>query len=61
MKLQCGGLLGLDQAIQGREVAVVNNVAGSLGTAIAQFGSLEALPYAELIQSIRIYEARPRR
>lgn len=61
LKLQCGGLLGLEQAIRDRDAAMVDNVAGSLSAAIARFGSLDALPYADLIHSIRAFEARPRR
>lgn len=61
LKLQCGGLLGLEHAITGQEAGAVSNVAGSLNTALKKYGSLEGLPYSDLLQSIRVFEARPRR
>ncbi len=61
LKLQCGGLLGLEQTLQEGGVTAVANVAGSLSAALTRYGSLEALPYGELIQAIRLFEARPRR
>jgi hypothetical protein len=61
LKLQCGGLLGLEQELREQELAEVANVAGSLSAALTKYGSLDALPYGDLIQSIRVFEARPRR
>lgn len=60
LKLQCGGLKGLAQAM-GVGGETVEDVHGILLDAIKQYGSLEGLPYQEIIQSIREYEARPRR
>jgi len=61
LKLQCGGLMGLDRVVTGSPVEAVANVAGSLSTAVARYGGVDGLPYADLIQSIRGFEARPRR
>jgi hypothetical protein len=61
LKLQCGGLLGLEQALTDTSVDSVSNVAGVVNAAITKYGSLEGLPYNDLIQSIRAFEPRPRR
>lgn len=61
LKLQCGGLLGLQQAVKGEEGAAVDNVAGLLQVALERHGDLDALPYQAVLPAIRAYEARPRR
>ena len=61
LKLQCGGLLGLARTVEGEATTSVDNVNGVLGAALKRYGSLEGLPYSEILQTIRAYEARPRR
>lgn len=61
LKLQCGGLKGLQLAVSGKAVDSVEDVYGLLRAAVEKFGELDNLPYQELNQSIREYEARPRR
>lgn len=61
LKLQCGGLLGLTRVVNGEHAEGVDNVNGVLSAAIKQYGSLEGLPYPEILQTIRAYEARPKR
>lgn len=61
LKLQCGGLLGLARAVGGVQVESVDNIHATLSSALKQYGSLEGLPYPEILQAIRAYEARPRR
>lgn len=61
LKLQCGGVLGLARAVAGTPVAEVDNVNGVLNAAFKRYGSLDGLPYPEILQAIRAYEARPRR
>lgn len=61
LKLQCGGLKGLQQLAAGAPAETVENVYGLLAGSIKRYGSIEELPYQEMIVSIREYEARPRR
>lgn len=61
LKLQCGGLLGLEGVLSDTSIDQVSNVAGVLDTAITKYGSLDGLPYNDLIPSIRLFEPRPRR
>lgn len=61
LKLQCGGLTGLECALVGAKVEVVSDVAGVLNAAITKYGSLDGLPFNDLIHSIRLFEPRPRR
>lgn len=57
MKVQCGGLLGLQQAVAPADG--VNDVAGLVRAAQQEFGSLENLPYSKIVQSV--VACQPRR
>lgn len=63
IKIQCGGLLGLDLMVYDLklELPAVRDVHGLVDGAIAKFGALEALPFSEIIKSISTYESRHRR
>jgi hypothetical protein len=61
LKLQCGGLLGLARALADAPLDAVDNIHGVLSAAMKKYGSLEGLPYSEILQTIRAYEARPKR
>lgn len=56
LKLQCGGLAGL-RACVGE--AGTPSVAADLRTALARYGSLDELPYQDLLPAIRAFEPRP--
>lgn len=58
MKLQCGGLQGLQQAVDGRDA--VDNVAALVCATLAKFGNLDELPYAQIVQSVASYKIRKR-
>ncbi len=58
LKAQCGGLHGLAVALTGREE--VSDVAMLVLDARNRFGSLEALPYSEIVRSIASFEVRRR-
>lgn len=58
MKLQCGGLLGLQQALDGADT--VADVAGLVAAAQQKFGSLENFPYAQIVQSVASFKLRKR-
>jgi hypothetical protein len=61
LKLQCGGLLGIAQLMAENTLADVADIYAALSSAINKYGSLEQLPYQDIIQAIRAYEPRPRR
>ena len=63
MKVQYGGLAGLQAAVDG-EVAEPERVAdihGLIDRAVAEFGGLEALPYPRIVQWVAAYEHRKRK
>jgi len=62
MKVMIGGLIGLQQALsagQEREIGV-QNIHALVQQAQSQYGSLEALPYGEIIKSITAFQSRRR-
>lgn len=62
MKVQCGGLLGLQSALY-PELAgkgEVGNVLALVQEARRRFDDLEALPYGEIMKSVVTYEGRRR-
>lgn len=60
LKIQCGGLLGTQQLIT-PEVATVGNIHGLVGEIQRRFGSMQDVPYLEVVKAISAYEARRRR
>ncbi len=58
MKLQCGGLLGLQRALDG--ASEVTDVAMLVAAARQRFGSLDALPYAQIMQGVASFDPRKR-
>ncbi|MBI1173906.1 MAG: hypothetical protein GC139_01420 [Sideroxydans sp.] len=56
MKIQCGGLHGLQLAVD--ESDEVADVAALVAAALHQFGSLEQLPYSQVIQSVAAFQLR---
>ena len=57
MKVQCGGLLGL-QAVLCSEDEQVDNIAALIHQALGVFGDLEHLPYQSLVHAIHHYQVR---
>jgi hypothetical protein len=62
MKLQVGGLRGVKLALQpdAEPPAVIDDVYGTLQSAVTRFGSLEELPLEPLIQQVAAYQAKKR-
>jgi len=56
MKVQCGGLLGLQRALDGSEEIV--DVAALVEAARQKYGSVEELPYALIIRSVAAAKVR---
>lgn len=62
IKVQCGGLLGLQRVLDGSEDSVhVHNVHGLIRRALKRFKNLDALPFEQIIRSVARYEHRRRR
>ncbi len=60
-KIQFGGLLGLQQLITQQPTDTVADIAGLLNELETKFGTLDDLPYIELISTITEYKLKRRR
>lgn len=60
LKVQCGGMLGLQQALRGEsEMAeVVDDIHDLLQNALGDFGDAEALPYGEVVKGVTHFKPR---
>lgn len=63
LKVQCGGLLGLQRNVEGdTEARGVANVFGLVEAAKEAFGDLDDFPYQDIVQSVTHFQGRrPRR
>jgi hypothetical protein len=59
MKVMCGGLRGLQQATLAADE--VGDVRTLVLAAVAKFGSLDALPFSQLMPAVSAFEVRRRR
>ena len=59
MRVQCGGLQGLQREVDGSEQ--IMDIAVLVKASMNMFGSLDALPYSRLVQSIVSCEPRKKR
>lgn len=59
MRVQCGGLQGLQREVDGGEQ--ISDIALLVKASMNMFGSLDALPYSRLVQSIVACEPRKKR
>ena len=59
MRVQCGGLQGLQQEVDGTENVL--DISVLLAAAKAKFGSLENLPYSKIVQSVVSCQVRKKR
>lgn len=61
MKVMVGGLIGLQgQLLTGPGPGQVDNIHALVQQAQARYGSLEALPYQELVKAITVFQPRRR-
>lgn len=63
MKILVGGLHGLQRAVEpmpAGDIPRVANVAGLLERAMARFGSLEEIPFQEIVRSVQAFQPRRR-
>lgn len=63
IKVQVGGLLGLQKLVypQAADASTVGDIYGLTNTALGHYVSLSELPFAEIVQSIVIFEGREKR
>lgn len=63
LKVQCGGMLGLQQALlpERDQAETVEDINGLLENAIKDYGSVEALPYGEVVKGITSFQPRGKR
>lgn len=63
IKIQCGGLNGLQHTLANSLSASINtaNIHGLIQVAIKNFLTLDELPFQEIVKSITAYEGRKRR
>lgn len=63
LKVQCGGLRGLFQAVEpdAEAGALIEDIADLVAQAIADFDSLDKLPYSEIMRAVAHFEARKKR
>ena len=59
MRVQCGGLQGLQREVDKTDAVV--DISALVSAARAQFGSLENLPYSKIVQSVVSCEVRKKR
>ena len=58
LKIQCGGLKGLQTAVSG--VDSVEDAFALIESALTAHGTLDALPYSDIVQGVVHFEARRR-
>jgi hypothetical protein len=58
LKIQCGGLKGLQTAISGTEN--VEDALALIESALSTYGALDDFPYSEIVQGVVHFEARRR-
>jgi len=62
LKVQCGGLMGLQKVLSGKaEVAQVDDAGALARLALERYGSLDKLPYSVIMQAVSAFEIRRRR
>lgn len=60
LKVQCGGMLGLQQALheQSDTAEVVEDIYDLLQNAISDYGNVDTLPYGEVVKGITRFKPR---
>ena len=62
IRVQVGGLHGLHKnTLPGQAVEKIEDIQSLVATAISKFGTLEAWPYTDIVQSVASYQGRKRR
>ena len=61
LKVQCGGMLGLEASLNQQRGGVVAVIHQLLENALAEYGAAETLPYPEVVRAITAYQSRKKR
>ena len=63
LKVQCGGMLGLQQALlpDQSDSLTVEDINGLLENALKDYGRVESLPYSEVVKGITSFQPRNKR
>lgn len=63
LKVQCGGMLGLQQALLPDQPPsdVVEDINNLLENALEDYGTVEALPYSEVVKGITSFQPRAKK
>lgn len=61
VKIQFGGLAGLQRLVTGADESVVTDIDGLVARAAAKFGAIESVPCDELVEDMTTYLLRRRR
>ena len=61
IKVQVGGLLGLQEVLNIETQDIIENIIQLLGNAVAQYGGIEQLPFSEITRSIVKFKPRKSR
>lgn len=61
IRVQAGGLIGLQQQVQKEASSLVNDIATTVDVAIADYGSVATLPYQKLVKAMLAFEGRKKR
>jgi len=63
IKAQCGGILGLNQLLDQQKIPAdtVENIYTCIEAAIQKFGSLELIPFSDIIHTISHFQGRKKR
>ena len=62
IRVQVGGLQGMHKQLQpGPAVEKIEDIQSLVARTISKFGTLEALPYADIVQSVVSFQGRKRR
>jgi hypothetical protein len=61
LKTQCGGMIGLQTQLDGTEPVIVSDIHDVVVRAQKQYGSLQEIPFGEIVKWIGAFEARRRK
>lgn len=66
IRVQAGGVRGMAKLtgtgfVEVNGAKIVEDISGAIATAVDRFGSIETLPYSEIIQSVEQFQGRRRR
>jgi len=61
LKVQCGGMLGVQESLTRQGADVVADIHHLLESAFVEYGSATTLPYSEVMRTITAYQPRQKR